>query len=232
MNKALMTVVAVVIVAAAGGWYFWSHPMNYFGGTPAASTNASDPVATVNGTPITRGQLTTAETQIAAQNPNATSTAAQVQIQSSALDSLIGRELLLQAAAKAGVTASSTQVEAQLAAAKAQFPTQDAYQQALTAQGLTEDALRAQISGDLTLQAFLGAQLNLSSATTTEAEIRAAYAQASSTQANMPPLAQVHDQIAQYLVQQKQQAAVAAYVQQLRATADIKILIATSTTSA
>ena len=225
-----MTIVLVVVVAGVGGWYFWSHPIST--AAPAATTSGAT-VATVNGTPITQSQLAAAEAQAAVQyGPGATSTEAQAQIQSAALNSLIGRELVAQAAQRAGIAASATDVDTQLAAAKAQFQTPDEYQQALTAQGLTEDALRAQISEDLTLQAFLEQQLHLSAATTTEAEIQAAYNQVVAGQTNAPTLASVRDQIAQALVQQKQQASVNAYIDQLRAAADVQILIATSTPGA
>lgn len=220
-------VAAVVVVAA--GWYILSRPAS---DKSAAVTGANDTVATVNGIAITRSQLTAMESQIAAQQGvAATSTAVQAQFQTAALDSLIGQVLLEQAAKPAGVTASSTDVDAQLASAKAQFKTPDDYEKALAAQGMTEDDLRAQISKGLVLNAYLERQLNLSTATATDAEIQAAYKEIASQQTGttIPPLSQVRDQVARMIVQQKQQVSINAYITQLRSTANIQILIATST---
>ncbi len=214
------------IVVVGAGWYLIS------GHAGNGAAGANDTVATVNGTAITRGQLTQAESQIASgQGLSATSTAAQAQFQSDALDMLIGQTLLGQAAAQAGITASSTEVDAQLAATKAQFSTPSAYEAALAAQGMTEDILREKISQNLVLNAYLEQKLNLSTATATPAEIKAAYDQVAAQQSgtSTPPLARVRDQVAQMVVQQKQQDSISAYVAQLRAAADVRILIATST---
>jgi hypothetical protein len=87
------------------------------------------------------------------------------------------------------------------------------------------------ISNNLVINAYLEQQLNLSTATATPAEIRTAYEQvvAQRTGTTTPPLSAVRDQVAQMVVQQKQQDSVNAYVAQLRSAANIQILIATST---
>jgi hypothetical protein len=220
MIKALSSLVIIVVIVAAG-WYLLSGKGNISAAT----------VATVNGTSITRDQLTSLESQMATQQGLvATSTAVQAQFQTVALDSLIGQALIEQEAKKAGVTASSTAVDTQLASIKAQFASDSAYQQALTDQKMTETDLRAQISKNVLLNTYLEQKLNLSAATTTDAEIQAAYKLVKSQQTGtVPPLAQVRSQIVSMIVQQKQQDAITAYVAQLRSTADIKILIATST---
>lgn len=233
MNKTIgavvVAVVAVVVVVA--GWYFLFGPA----ANKSTVTDANGIVATVNGTPITRSQLTASESQIAAQQGMvATSTVAQSQLQSDALNSLIGQMLLEQVAQQAGITASSTEVDAQLASAKAQFSTQSDYEQALVAEGMTENDLRMAITKNLVINAYLEQQLNLSTATATPAEIQAAYKQVSSQQTStpIPPLSEVRDQVAKMVVQQKQQTSINAYVAQLRSTANIQILIATSTPAA
>ena len=221
-NKIIGAVVIVVVVAAAG-WYLLS---------VHSSGNAT--VATVNGTPITRSQLTASESQLASQQGlSATSTAAQAEFQSDALNLLIGQTLIEQAAQQAGITASSSEVDTQVASAKAQFSTPAAYEQALAAQGITETDLRTQISNNLVINAYLQKQLSLSSTTATNAEIQAAYTQVAAQQqpgaTPLQPLAQVRSQVEQMVVQQKEQNIVNAYVAQLRAAANVQILIATST---
>lgn len=217
MNKAV--IIAIVVVIAAAGWYVLS-----------GHAGSNNTVATVNGTAITRAELVAKESEIAAQQGMvATSTAVQAQFQGDALNSLIGQTLLVQAAQLAGVAASSTQVDAQLAAARAQFGTQAEYDKALTAQGMTEADLRTQFSENSLINAYLDTQLNLSTATATPAEIAAAYNQVAAQQKGVPPLAQVRAQVAQMVVQQKQQISVNAYVAQLRSAAKIQIFIASST---
>lgn len=222
MNNTYRAIIAVAIIVIAGGvaWYIVSGSGSAGGKT----------VATVNGTPITQMQLSQEEARIATQSGVATSSASQ--FQSQALNALIGTELLKQAAAKAGVVASSTAINAQLSKTKAQFSSTQAYQQALAAQGLTEAQLRSQIADSITISTFLNQQLNLSQATATPAQIQQLYNQQAALSTSTPPLAQVRSQIAQYIVQQQQQQMVSSYVSKLRSSANVKVLIATSTPSA
>ncbi len=227
MNKKIISSGILVFIVIAAGWYSLSK-------NPAGGSGVSATVALVDGTPITQGQLVAAESSLAAQQGmTATSTVVQTQFQSNALDLLIGQVLLKQAAVQAGFTASSTEVDAQLASIKAGFSTPDAYQQALAAQKMTESDLRSQISDDLSIKAFLNKQLNLASMTASDAEVQALYDHiaAQQTGTSTPPLSAVRDQVAQMVVQQKQQQSVGAYVAQLRSTANVQILIATSTPS-
>jgi len=218
-KNTVIAVVLVVLLAAAGGWYYFSS------GKSAAPAGAGDTVATVNGENIVRSDLTAAEAQITAQQGAATTSDAQAQVQSQALDSLISQKLLAQAAKQAGVTASSTEVAAQLQAEKAQFKDDASYQQALVAQGMTEADLEAQITANVAIDDYLYQTLNLSSVTASDAEIQAAYNAAIVGQTNVPALADVRDQVEQSVIQQKQQTLVQAQVQKLRSAADVKILI-------
>ena len=222
LNKeTLLSAVAVVLVVA-GGWYAYSHRSAGVAGV----ANAGQPVATVDGVAITRGELNQAEMQLAAgQGLSATSTDAKAQFESQALDSLISRQLLIAAAQKAGVTASSTAVNTQLEAAVAQAGGQDNFNKLLASQGLTQAQAQKQLSEDLMIQQYLAQTLNLSSTTVTEADIQAAYDKAAAGQKNVPKLSQVHDQVKQMVLAQKQQEAVMSLVAQLKASADIKTLI-------
>lgn len=218
----IYTVIAVVIIGGGLAWYL-------LGGTGGASAA----VATVNGTAITRGELDTMESQIATQSGlSATSTAVRSQFESAALESLIGQQLLIQAARQAGYAASSTAVDTQVAQAKSQFKSQSEFDSALATQGLTESQFRERVSENLTIRNYLDNKLALSSATATPKEIQAAYDNIAQSSSNTPPLSQVRDQVAQLVVQQKQQKLVGDFISQLRAKADVKILISTSTPAA
>lgn len=228
MKKALIAIIVLLIIGA-GGWYLVSSGtlnLNQFmqPGGSADSTDTATTVATVNGENISSAQLAAAAAQINAQNGTSTITTP-AQVQAQALDSLIAQMLLVQAVKKAGIVASSTQVEAQIQAAKTQLGTQAAYEQALAAQGMTEASLRAQISADLAIQEYLSQTLNLSAITATDAEIQTAYKQASEQQTDVPPLSQVRDQVQKFVIQQKQQQLINAQIQKLRSEGDIKILI-------
>ncbi len=220
-NNAIIAGVLVVLLAAAGGWYYLSGKS----ATPAAVAGASDTVATVNGDKILRSDLTATEAQITAQQGAATTTDAQAQLQSQALDSLISRKLLAQAAQQAGIVASSTEVAAQLQSDKAQFQDDASYQQALAAQGMTEADLEAQITANVVINDYLDQTLNLSSVTASDAEIQSTYDQLSAGQTNVPTLAQAHDQVEQVVIQQKQQILINAQVQKLRAAGNVQVLI-------
>ena len=220
----------VVVLIAVGVWYFTSSgramPGSTATTTTASVTTNNDTVATVNGTPIMRNKLVATEAQITTQlGVTASTSAQQAQLQTQALDSLIGQVLLSQAATAAGITASSTLVDAQVQAAKTQLGSDAAYQQALTAQGMTEADLRTQVASGLAINMYLEQQLKLSTITASTAEIKAAYDQVAKAQTGVPPLAQVQAQVKQSVIQQKQQVLINAQVQKLRAAADVKILI-------
>lgn len=228
MKKAIIVIIVLLIIGA-GGWYLVSSgKLNLNQLTqPNSSANSATTtatVATVNGEPVSSTQLAAAVAQINAQNGTSTITTP-AQVQTQALDSIIAQMLLVQAVKKAGIVASSTQVEAQIQAAKTQLGSQAAYEQALAAQGMTEAGLRAQISSDLAIQAYLNQALNLSAVTATDAEIQAAYKQAAAQQTGIPALSKVRDQVQKFVIQQKQQQMINAQVQKLRSEADIKILI-------
>ncbi len=218
-NRNILIGVVLLIVIGVLVWYF-----------AGAGVATGKTVATVNGTPITEAQLVSEEAQIAAQL-GATTTPAST-FQTDALNELIGTELLKQAAMKAGITASSTLVDQKLASTKAQFSSTQAYEQALSAQDMTEASLRQQIADSIQISAFLNQQLNLNAATATPAQIQQAYTQQAATMQNPPPLAQVKSEVAQAVVAQEQQRMIAAYVSQLRQSATVDILIATSTPAA
>ncbi len=232
------TIIGIVVIAilAIGGWYAYTSGalkgIGGPGGSTATSTaqDANQTVATVNGQAITRGQLTSAEGQIAAQagvSMSSLDASTTAQLQSQALDSLIGQELLKQAAVQGGFTASSTQIDQQLQAVKTQFGSDSAYQQALTQQGVTEDQLKAQIAQGLTIQNYLEATLHLSKVTASDTEVQTLYDQLKSqnTGTTTPPLSQVKSQVQQLVVSQKQQQQVNQLITQLRAQANVQVLI-------
>ena len=221
MKKTLIGIIVLAIVAA-GGWYLYTK-------MPATPTVSGDVVATVNGEEISREEFETLEAKvIAGQGVDASILPAEVrtQLQTEIINALITQKLLSQAVEDAGITASSTLVDAQLNLVKSQFPDQAAYQQILDTEGLTEAEFKEQISQEIATQEYLQQKLNLSAVTATDAEVQAEYNKvASSTQETVPPLAEVRTQVAASVIQQKQQQLVLAHVEALKADADIEITL-------
>lgn len=102
--------------------------------TPAAAAPA-DPVALVNGEPITRAEFLTTLEQVAG---------AQI------LDRLITLRLLLQANQREKLVPPAA-VDQEFAAIKGQFPSEDEFAAALKNNGLTEETLRQQVEAKLVL---------------------------------------------------------------------------------
>ena len=219
MKNALIAIVALFILGV-GGWYFYSQGNS--GGKAEGGA-----VAVVNGEEVSRAEFERLQTQIATQQGvDVASTTEDVKskIKAQALDSLIAQTLLRQAAKAAGITASSTGVESQLAAVKVQLGSQDAYDQALAEQGMTEESLRTRINSDFIIQAYLERELHLSTITVSDEEVKAVY-DAAAAQQTVPPFEEVKDQVKQAALSQKQQALVEAHVATLRSAGDVKVLI-------
>jgi FKBP-type peptidyl-prolyl cis-trans isomerase (trigger factor) len=225
MTKIIIGII-VVLALIGGGWYAYSNNLiPSFRGSAQKDPNAV--VARVNGVDITRASLSQSETQVAAaQGVDLASLdqESRAQLQTAALDNLIVQILVGQAIAQAEVSASDEEVATQIETIKGQFVDTAAYQAALVAQSMTEADLRAQLVGDLTRQKYFKEILSLDAVTATEEEIRALYDQVAAVQ-DVPPLEETYDEVETAVIQQKQQALVNAHVAELRATADIEILI-------
>lgn len=214
--KNTIIAVAAIAVLGVGGWYVYTK------GGPTDSA-----VATVNGEDISRSDFDKLTTQIytgSGIDPASTTPEMQSQVKQQAIDSLINQELLSQAADRAGVAPPTAEVDAQLETLKSQLGGEENFAQALLAQGLNEAEFRERLSEDLTIRTYLEAELQLSSIMVTEDEIKALYDSAAQG-GDVPPLSDVHEQVKQAALQQKQQTLVATHVAELKAAADIKILI-------
>lgn len=122
-----------------------------------ATTEAADPqsfpevVAKVNGTEIHKDELLERVTNIEAQARGAIETSS-IDFYRRVLDELVGAELLYQESQSKGFSVESAEVDQQLETLKSRLPSEDAFQQALAAEGLTLESLRAQIEHDMSIQ--------------------------------------------------------------------------------
>lgn len=120
----------------------------------AAKTSPTDPVAKVNGTPITRGELERASKVMAEQRnmgQQHTSAAAMKQINDFTLNQLISAELLYQAGSKLKIKDLEKQVNDKVAEGKARFPDNAAYEAALKSADLTPKELEVLIRKDIVI---------------------------------------------------------------------------------
>ena len=225
-NKIIIAVL-VLIVLLVGAYFVIK------GGKIGSATNTSASVATVNGVAISKA---TFETQLAstissytAQGGNASSTAELATLKQQVLNNLIDTELLNQAAKAAGITASSTEVEAQYQAILTQAGGATGLATELKQNNMTDAQLRANIAQQLSIQAYLLQNINVSAITASDAEIAAFYTQYSAAQKaagqTVPALATLSAQIKQQIISNKEQTLIANFIAGLQA----KATIATST---
>lgn len=223
-TQKILPVTVVVLAVAAGAWYFVFSGTSFDKG-PAGNR---DVVAIVNEENISRADLETLKLQMAAQQGlDVASLDAETenQFETQVVNELIMRTLLRQTVDKSGITVSQEEIDARTSVLAAQFGGEEVLQQALDAEGMSEETFRAQISTDLASQAYLERELKLSSVSATDEEVETVYAEAVAEGENIPPLADVREQIEEIVIGQKQQVLFTRFLEQLRAEADIKILL-------
>jgi peptidyl-prolyl cis-trans isomerase C len=96
------------------------------------------------------------------------------QIRQAVLDNLIARELLYQESKKKGFKGNEEEVNGQLKALRARFPSEAEFQTGLTKMNITEADLRSQIEQDITIRQFINDTF-VDKVTVSEAEIKAYY---------------------------------------------------------
>ena len=244
-QKILIIVISVLIIAgAAGGVYYFATKdtpqkdvttdlFSASGGTmddtqsTTTKVELPDVVARVNGEEITKADMEKYENQFAAsQGFDLTALTPELvtQLHNQALDALMSNILIKQAKDKAGIVATDEEINAQLTTVKGQYEDDAKYQEALSGQGLTEEDLKKLIADDLAIQKYLDQTLDLKSVTATEEEIQDVYDQEASASTTTPPLADVKDQINNFVIQQKQQQKIIEHIQALMSDADIEKL--------
>jgi peptidyl-prolyl cis-trans isomerase C len=126
------------------------------GQQPMSPDKMPDVVAKVNGQAIRKDELLKGaqlvQMQMAQQGRNVPPSAA---FYRQVLNELIAIQLLTQEAKAQGVTATELEVQQAINARKQNFPNEDAYKQALSKAGLTEEVLRQQAREQLSVQKYV-----------------------------------------------------------------------------
>jgi peptidyl-prolyl cis-trans isomerase SurA len=225
--------VLVVVVALAGVLYVLERDgqinSNIFSGLTDSPGEQADSatVAVVNGEVITEAELAVASTQLeqaaAQQGADPSDPAVQANIRSQALDLVIGTTLLTQTAETEGVVVTDQAVADQLATIEADAGGAENLAARMQEFGITMESLESDVRSELVISQLLDSIVTDEDTVVTEAEIVAAYEEAGGSGVELPPLEEVRTQIETQLQQVKGQSMIEAYVEQLRANADIEI---------
>lgn len=142
----------------------------------AARASASEPtVAIVNARRIVKSELDARVAEILpmASFHGSVDPARRLTFERTALDELVLDELIYEDAVDRGATVSGTEIDAELAKARARFANADEYAQALAESGLTERGYREELGRLLTITAARRARVTPAVA---DADVRAYYA--------------------------------------------------------
>lgn len=218
-----IAVIAVIAFAIFGDLKGLEHIQN--------GEEVTGAVAMVNGEEITGSEFNTRieQTEVLleqqGQSAQLEDPTVRTQLEQQILDQMITEALFLQDAEEQGITVTTEEVDQQVAALVEQIGGQESFDAEIDRQGITEESLRSDIEEQLITQKYLEANIDISSIEITEAEISAFYDEVAAQQEGVPPLAEVEEQIRQQLIQQEQVELVNAYAQQLRADAEIEVLL-------
>lgn len=222
-NKIKMIAGVVVLILIAVGGYMYFSKMKE-GPKPEVVVTA-EPVATVNGVNITKeafdAQLATSITALKAQGVDLSASTTEAQVRTQVLNDLINTELVNQGIVAAKITATPQEVETQFQTLVTQLGGTAKLQEELTKAGLTEAKLKENIAKQLTVQKYLAANIDATSATVTDAEIKKYYDDNTKGKKDVPALKDVKEQIRQTLLQPKQQVLINAFLQVLRGKATV-----------
>ncbi len=194
-----------------------------------AEMEAKKPAAKVNGTVIPMGDLNSGVKQVSesakAQGQDVESETAIKQFQDQVIETLINGEVLRQKAMAEGFSTTTEAIDGRFNEIKEGIGGAEALTAKMAEFGVTEASLRRDIENEIIIQALFNSIIDESSLEVTEEEIKGFYDQAGGSEAGLPPLEEVRDQIVQQLKQDKEQKQIGAYVEKLRSEAKVEVLI-------
>lgn len=226
--KAYVGVVAVILVICAGLLFILEKEGRTSTGIFAGLTEGPA-VATVDGVEISKADYDSSLSQLtnmtAEQGVDVTDAEVVAQLKTQALDTLVNAEVLRQAAVDAGITVTPEEVEARYAEIRDGIGGDEALMQRMAEFGVTEAGLRLDIENEFLIQGLFDTMVDIDSITVEDSEITDLYTQAGGVEAGLPPLEEVKEQIISQIKFDKEQELVSAYIEELRAGADVEIKI-------
>lgn len=188
-------------------------------------------VAVVNGQELTgidyNAALISIQSQMQQVGQDPTSEEVIEQIKAQALDTVVNQTLILQQAKEEELTASEAEVDEKYATLEEQYGGEEALSQALTAQGMDIEVLKADIADSILFEKYQDKVVPADEVT--EEEIQAYYdqvaAQSEESEQELPPLEEVREEIAGILKEQQQQEKMIAHLEELKESAEIELKI-------
>lgn len=229
-KKGLVVLIVFLVLIALGAW---------FGRGLIGTTNA----ARVNDEIITRAEYNGRVEQIEKQyelqlmmgggEGSIEDPETQAQIRSIAMDELINERLFLQAAQAAGIETSDAEVEAELLLQKESYPDDASYRADLAAAGVTEVELKKNIRNQLTIISYARSVIPETDYVVTDDELQEIYDQnfanieagVEGAASEVPTFEEFSSTNREQFELQKLGMAVGPLIEQLRAGADIEILV-------
>ena len=236
MNKMALVISIIVAAAVLGGLYYFfvlgadTDMQNQNAGTnDTAQTEIDDDtlIARVNGTELFGSDLSTQMAQLARAAGVADVSSLDAQsytaLRSQATDAMVNTELIVQNAREEGLAVADAEVDAEYDALIEGIGGEEAAQARLNELGLSTEQFKEDLSEGLLVQKFITAYVDADTTTVTDEEVQSLYDQVSASQENIPPLADVRDQIVAQIQAQKEQQEINALLEALRASADIEV---------
>jgi len=149
------------------------------------------------------------------------------QVKMQALDMLVNQTLILQKAKEAELKASTSEIDKEYSAFEKQFGGEKEMKKALKAQSMEIKTLKEQIAESILFEKYLDKIAPVENVT--DKEIKEYYDQAASASKEageeLPPLAEVSEEIQGILKQEQQQKLLATHIEELKADAEIELKI-------
>lgn len=225
-KKGILMLVVLVVLIALGAW---------FGRGLIGTSNA----AMVNDEVITRAEYDARVEQIAKQyelqlqmgggDGSIEDPETQALIRGVAMDEIVNERLFLQAARAAGIETSDAEVEEELRLQKESYPDEASYKADLAAAGVTEAELKRNIRNQLTIIAYARSVIPEEDYVVTDAEMQEVYnqnfANVEGAEFEAPTFEEFSSTNREQFELQKLGMAVGPLIEELRANADIEILV-------
>lgn len=189
---------------------------------------AGKPAATVNGTVISMSDFNSSYDQLlemSAAQGAVMDESLTAELRTQAIETLVNAEVLRQAAIEAGMTASAEQIEGRFTEIQDGLGGAEALAARMAEFGVTEESLRRDIENEFLIQGLFDANIDSANLTASEEEVFFLYNQAGGEEAGLPPMADIRDQIEAQVIFDKEQQLISAFIEELRADAEIEVLI-------
>jgi FKBP-type peptidyl-prolyl cis-trans isomerase (trigger factor) len=184
-------------------------------------------VAVVNGEKITRSELDTSVSQIAAgaaaQGMDTKDAELAAQIRSQAVDMLVNTELLMQEAETRGIAVKDEAVDERINTLREDIGGQEILDERMKEFGIDEKTLRRDVKNELTIKALLDVVFAEKGVEITDEEVKEFYKSAGGAEAGLPALEEVAEQIKAQIQSTKEQEQVTTLIEELRGKANIEL---------